>query len=79
MVKYVKKHRSNVITKDAKLDILILQAKLRHDHYLKQRRFPSDQNRSQSKGESTVQVASYLMRKKRLLQRSGVAMSTEYH
>ena len=61
---YVKKHQFNVITKDAKLDILILQAKLCHDHYLKQRRFSLDQNRSQSKGESTVPVVSYLMQKK---------------
>ena len=54
MGNYVKKHQSNVITKDAKLDVLILQAKQRHDHYLKQGRFSLDQNRSHSKGESTV-------------------------
>ena len=64
VVAYVKKNRSNVITKDAKLDILMLQAKFRHEHYTKQTRFPSDRNRSRSKGESTIRVASYLMRKK---------------
>ena len=64
IVAYVKKNRSNVITKDAKLDILMLQAKFRHEHYTKQTRFPSDRNRSRSKGESTIRVASYLMRKK---------------
>ena len=64
IVAYVKKNRSNVITKDAKLDILMLQAKFCHEHYTKQTRFPSDRNRSRSKGESTIRVASYLMRKK---------------
>ena len=42
VVAYVKKHQSNVITKDAKLDILMLQAKFRHEHYLKKTRLPSD-------------------------------------
>ena len=42
VVAYVKKHRSNVITKDAKLDILMLQAKFCHEHYLKKTRLPLD-------------------------------------
>ena len=74
VVAYVKKNRSNVITKDAKLDILLLQAKFCHEHHVKQRRSTSDQNRSRSRGESTVRVASYLMQKKRLLQGFGVIM-----
>ena len=61
---YVKKHQLNVIIKDAKLDILVLQAKLHHDHYLMQRRLSTGQNKSKSKGKSTIRVAPYLMWKK---------------
>ena len=59
---YVKKHRSSVVTLDAKLDILILQARLRHEHYTKQKVLSP--GRKSSKVEATSRVASYLMRKK---------------
>ena len=59
---YVKKHRSSVVTLDAKLDILILQARLRHEHYTKQKVLSP--GRKSSKVEAASQVASYLMRKK---------------
>ena len=59
---YVKKHRSSVITMDAKLDILLLQAKLRHEHYVKQKLLSP--GRKSSKAEATNRVASYLLRKK---------------
>ena len=58
----VKKHQSTVLTVDAKLDILLLQAKLRHEHYEKQKlRSPG---RKSSRAEATNRVVAYLLRKK---------------
>ena len=59
---YVKKHRSSVLTVDAKLDILLLQAKLRHEHYVKQKLLSP--GRKSSRAEATNRVAAYLLRKK---------------
>ena len=59
---YVKKHRSSVITMDAKLDILLLQAKIRHEHFSKQKLLSP--GRKSSKADATNKVASYLLRKK---------------
>ena len=74
---YFKKHQSNVITKDAKLDILVLQAKLRDDHYLKQRRLSISQNKSSLKESLQFKWHHTQCGKKRPLQRFGLTMTTD--
>mmetsp|Transcript_19984 Transcript_19984/g.27761 ORF Transcript_19984/g.27761 Transcript_19984/m.27761 type:complete len:167 (+) Transcript_19984:165-665(+) len=58
----VKKHRSSVITMDAKLDMLLSQAKLRHEHHVKQKLLSP--GRKSSKTEAADRVAACLLRKK---------------
>ena len=59
---YVKKHQSTVLMVDAKLDILLSQAKLCHEHYVKQKLCSTGWKLSRA--EATNHVVAYLLWKK---------------
>ena len=64
VVRFVKKNRPNVISLGGKYDILLLQAKLRHEHYQMQKKLSTGRKRQKCK--PTNRVAAYLNRQREI-------------
>ena len=58
IMEFVKKNRGSSITKEEKLDVLLLQASFRHEHFMKQKKLSP--GRRTNKVGATERVAQYL-------------------
>ena len=62
ILKFVKKHRGSTVSVGEMLDIIMMQGKIRHDHYIMKR--VSSPGRKPTRHNATDKVAGYLRRSK---------------